>query len=180
MTPRDLRRVGASQSFHEFIVAVSREANKFLRPALERALKACAEGENETLKAKRDRKRRIEAGIAELNRKRKRIIAKSKAEYNGFLHRECFGGPPTATGEADDGVSVQATTTLEITPSMANSASNEQGGFSSSEVGDDDASVKDDEDSKESGERKSDTPASDFVLRSFSGKQPSMTGKWLL
>ena len=137
---------------------VSREANKYLRPALERAVKACDEGENETDKARKHRKRLLEARIAEKNKRYKRTVARNKADITEYVRREWFGGPPSAMEEANDAELDAATTIANSTSTMISSAQGEQVKLANRDVSDDEKTPEEGEETKPNIERKLNAP----------------------
>lgn len=101
MTQANLKNIGKSSNFHELLIAVAKDANRFLRPALEQALKACAEGENEDAAEKKARKAEMDAGIAKSNKVQARKAHKEQADTAHYIRKEWFGGPPAATTETE-------------------------------------------------------------------------------
>lgn len=118
MSLRDLRKIGKSSEFHEMLVAVARDANKYLRPALERAMKACNEGENESSEARKIRKEQIEARIAKGNKRRDRAFAKNQANVEKYIREQWYGGPPPTEEVADD-ADIDAADTIIVSTSIA-------------------------------------------------------------
>ena len=167
MTPQHLRKIGESSSFHELLIAVAKETNKFLRPALERALKACSEGENESPKAKKERKKQIEAGIAKANKKNARTAAKKQAQVTEYIRREWCGGLPAATEgvcDDDDEEVDAATNTGEATSTTAGIDQDEQGEIGHSEMGHREETSGEAEETKQDFKRESSAHAEDLNI----------------
>ena len=101
MTQANLKSIAKSNNFHQLLVAAAREGHRDLRPALEQASKACAEGENEDAEARKARKAEIEVAIAKCNKVQVRKARKEQADTAHYIRKEWFGGPPAANTETE-------------------------------------------------------------------------------